>query len=180
MKITGRNLVVDDEPNATSAREKKVRDVMSRGVKTLGPCDTLYVAGERMTMEKVRHLPVVDQGRVVGVVAQRDLIQLGEASALGHASAGQKKVLRAIDVSAAMSEPPVTISPEATVHEAGAAMLEHEVGCLPVVEGGRLVGIVTQSDLRKSLVGSTGVATTRCGRPALPRAAFETRRRGAS
>jgi CBS domain-containing protein len=142
-----------------NTRDIKVRDVMSRGVKTLGRRDTLYVADERMAMEKIRHLPVVDQGRVVGVVAQSDLIQLGQASALGFATVGQKKLLRAIDVSEAMSEPPITISPEATVHEAGAAMLENEVGCLPVVESGRLVGIVTQGDLLRSPVGSTATAT---------------------
>jgi CBS domain-containing protein len=125
---------------------------MSRPVKTLGPDDSLYAADDLMTRAAVRHLPVVDRGGVVGVLSQRDLLEYGLASALGYTTLGARKLLRALHAQDAMSGPAVTTSPDATLHEAARLMLAGRLGCLPVVEEQRLVGIVTESDLLKGLV----------------------------
>lgn len=131
-----------------------IRDVMSHPVATVGRNDTLYMADDRMAARGIRHLPVVDNGRVIGVLSQRDLIELGTSSALGYATIGQKKVLRAIHAGDAMSEPAVTASPETTVRDAALTMIRRRLGCLPVVEGETLVGIVTARDLLRGLVAT--------------------------
>jgi CBS domain-containing protein len=62
--------------------------------------------------------------------------------------------LKTLRVKEVMSEPAITISPEATIKEAARLMIERKIGCLPVVEGGRLVGIVTETDILRHVVSS--------------------------
>ena len=61
-----------------------VKEIMTKDVSTLGRNDTLDVADDMMTLERIRHLPVLDEGRVVGVVSQRDLFRSALAAALGY------------------------------------------------------------------------------------------------
>src|SRR5215475_7961236 len=123
------------------------KNLMSKEVSTMGRNDTLDLADDIMTLERIRHLPVLDEGRVVGVVSQRDLFRSALAVALGYGEKAQKMLLRTISVKEVMSEPVITISPEATVQEVTRLMLEHKIGCLPVVEGHTLIGIVTETDI---------------------------------
>jgi CBS domain-containing protein len=124
-----------------------VKNVMTKEVSTLGRNDTLDLADEVMTLGRIRHLPVLDEGRVVGVVSQRDLFRSALAVALGYGENAQKRLLRTIRVKEVMSEPAITVSPEATAKEAARLMLEHKIGSLPVVDGHTLVGIVTETDI---------------------------------
>jgi CBS domain-containing protein len=128
-----------------------VTAVMTTRVATLDGNDTLDIADGVMTMARFRHLPVLEAGRVVGVVSQRDLFRSALAAALGFGSQGQTALLKSLRVKEVMSEPAVTIGPEANVAEAARTMLEHKIGCLPVVSDGRLAGIVTESDLLREL-----------------------------
>jgi CBS domain-containing protein len=135
-----------------SASDVKVKEVMTKEVSTLGRNDTLDIADNLMTLERIRHLPVLDEGRVVGVVSQRDLFRSALAAALGYGEKGQTMLLRTIRVKEVMHEPAITVSPEATAKEATRLMLEHKIGCLPVVEGRTLVGILTETDILRYLV----------------------------
>jgi CBS domain-containing protein len=135
-----------------SKSDPKVREMMTKEVSTLGRNDTLDLADDVMTLERIRHLPVLDEGRVVGVVSQRDLFRSGLAVALGYGERAQKMLLKTLRVKEVMSEPAITISPEATAKEAARLMLEHKIGCLPVVEGHALVGIVTETDILRHVV----------------------------
>jgi CBS domain-containing protein len=137
-----------------SQSDATVKDIMTTEVSTLGRNDTLDVADDLMTLERIRHLPVLDEGRVVGVVSQRDLFRSALAVALGYGENAQKKLLRTIRVKEVMHEPAITVSPEVTAKEAIRLMLEHKIGCLPVVEGHTLVGIVTETDILRSVVNS--------------------------
>ena len=128
-------------------REATVNEIMATKVSTLGRNDTLDLADEIMTMSRIRHLPVVDGGRVVGVVSQRDLFRSALAAALGYGERAQKILLKSLNVKEVMSEPAITIAPNVTVKEAARQMIEHKIGCLPVVEGYTLVGIVTETDI---------------------------------
>lgn len=130
----------------------RVSDIMTKEVRTLGRNDTLDLAQDLMAFERIRHLPVLDEGLVVGVVSQRDLFRSGLAIALGYGERAQQRLLKTLRVKEVMSEPPVTIAPDATVKEATRLMLEHKIGCLPVVERGALVGIVTETDLLRYLL----------------------------
>ena len=131
-----------------------VKDIMTKEVSTLGRNDTVDVADDLMTLERIRHLPVLDEGRVVGVVSQRDLFRSALAVALGYGENAQKKLLRTIRVKEVMHEPAITVSPEIAAKEAIRLMLEHKIGCLPVVEGHTLVGIVTETDILRSVVNA--------------------------
>ena len=128
-------------------REVTVNEIMATKVSTLGRNDTLDLADEIMTMSRIRHLPVVDGGRVVGVVSQRDLFRSALAVALGYGERAQKILLKSLNVKEVMSEPAITIGANGTVKEAARQMIEHKIGCLPVVEGYTLVGIVTETDI---------------------------------
>jgi CBS domain-containing protein len=130
----------------TSTRQ--VRDLMSRSVKTLGRNDELSLADALMRTERIRHLPVLsDSGEVAGIVSQRDLFFSGLMRALGYGSASRDRTLASVLVKEVMSEPVVTTTPGTPIAEAARVMVERKIGCLPVVEDGRLVGILSESDV---------------------------------
>ena len=131
----------------------KVNDIMTREVKTLGRNDTLDIARDVMALGRIRHLPVLDDGKVVGVVSQRDLFSAGLVAALGYGSRTQTTLLKTVNVKEVMSEPPITVSPEVRVKKAARLMMEKKIGCLPVVEGETLVGLVTETDLLRLIAG---------------------------
>lgn len=132
--------------------ETRIREVMTTAVKTLDPRDGLDRAQDLMVEHRIRHLPVVTtDGRVVGVVSRGDLFPQGLAGALGYGAVAQRKLLHVIEVKEVMSQPPLTVPPDARVWDAGTVMLERKIGCLPVVENGQLVGIVTEGDLLRCL-----------------------------
>jgi CBS domain-containing protein len=131
----------------------KVNDIMTREVKTLGRNDTLDIARDVMALGRIRHLPVLDDGKVVGVVSQRDLFSAGLVAALGYGSRTQTTLLKTVSVKEVMSEPPITVSPEVQVKKAARLMMEKKIGCLPVVEGETLVGLVTETDLLRLIAG---------------------------
>jgi acetoin utilization protein AcuB len=131
-----------------------VKEIMATRVRTLGRDDTLDLARELMTMGRFLHLPVLDEGRVVGVVSQHDLFRSAlMAAVLGFAQGAQKALLRTLRAKDVMSEPAITVPPEMTVEDAARLMLETKIGCLPVVEDGALVGLVTETDALRHFLG---------------------------
>jgi CBS domain-containing protein len=129
----------------------RVRDLMSKPVRTLGPNEPVAGADELMRMERIRHLPVLDEaGALCGIVSQRDLFRGALARALGDAESAQAKLLGLLRVKDVMNAPVVTASPDETVAEAAARMVEGKLGCLVVVEDGRMLGILTESDFVRS------------------------------
>ena len=101
-----------------------------------------------MRLGRVRHLPVVDDDdqTVVGIVTQRDLFRDALAQALGYGRHAQRKLLDTLSVKDVMATEVVTASPEASLVEAAKILTERKIGCLPVVENGKLVGILTEGD----------------------------------
>lgn len=125
----------------------QVRDLMSSEVVTLGRDETLDIADRIMSLGRIRHMPVLDaEGRLCGVVSQRDLFRGALASALGLPKATQARLLGALLVREVMNPQPITTTPDTPITEAAAVMLRSKVGCLPVLDGDRLVGILTESD----------------------------------
>jgi CBS domain-containing protein len=128
---------------------KTVRDIMATEVTTLGRNDSLQLAKDIMTLGRVRHFPVIDDGKVVGVVSQRDLYKASLGSVMKYGEKAQRAFLEGIVVKEIMSDPPITIASHASVQEAARLMMEKKIGCLPVLEGAQLVGIVTETDMLK-------------------------------
>jgi CBS domain-containing membrane protein len=129
-------------------KELKVRDVMTADPTTLKRNDKLTLAEDIMTLGRVRHLPVVDDDdqTVVGIVTQRDLFRDALAQALGYGKHAQRKLLDTLSVKDVMATEVVTSSPDASLVEAAKILTERKIGCLPVVENGKLVGILTEGD----------------------------------
>lgn len=128
---------------------KTVRDIMASEVTTLNRNDSLQLAKDIMSLGRVRHFPVVDDDKVVGVVSQRDLYKASLGSVMKYGEKAQRAFLEGIAIKEVMADPPITIAPHATVQEAARLMMEKKIGCLPVLEGPKLVGIVTETDMLK-------------------------------
>lgn len=129
-------------------KELKVCDVMTSDPATLKRNDKLTLADDIMRLGRVRHLPVIDDdgALLVGIVSQRDLFRDALAQALGYGRHAQQKILDTLAVKDVMATEVVTIKPDAPLVEAAKLLTERKIGCLPVVENGRLVGILTEGD----------------------------------
>ena len=128
-------------------RPATVRDLMTERIYTLGPHDDLEELYELMDDHRIRHVPVVDRdGDLVGLVSQRDLARgaLGPQDALPLSV--QQELLRRRKVREIMSTEIETVDPDVALDAAAQMMLESKIGCLPVVEGEHLVGILTEAD----------------------------------
>jgi len=123
-----------------------VRDIMSTPVEVLAVGDSLDLARHLMKMGRIRHLPVVDgDQRLIGLVTHRKLL----AAWVSHGDPKHERpraVAREIPVDMLMETNVVTASPDMLAAEAAAVLERKKIGCLPVVDGGKLVGIVTEAD----------------------------------
>jgi len=139
--------------------ETKVKDVMTREVRTVQRNDQLALADRLMRDERIRHLPVIDEaGDVCAVVSQRDLFRGALLRALGYGSRAEDAMLRQVVVKEAMSPAIFTTTPETPLAEAARVMIERKIGCLPVLEAGKLVGIVTETDFVRLIAEGTASA----------------------
>jgi CBS domain-containing membrane protein len=133
-------------PLAALDASLRVRDVMTREVRTLGPNDRLALAEELMKQGRFRHVVVVDGDRVAGVLSQRDIFHGALAWSLGQGRKAHEQLLAATPVKDVMATRVVAVDPDATLAEAAALLREHKIGCLPVVAGDALVGVLTEGD----------------------------------
>jgi acetoin utilization protein AcuB len=140
--------------------DTKVKEVMTRSPVTIGPDASLETAVELMKTKRIRHLPVVDtRGQLVGVVTDRDLrhalLSPAVAPLLGRTARRRlrslSRELAELRVRDVMTWVVTTTHPEASVAQAAVVMFEQRLGCLPVVKNGKLMGIVTEMDLLRSL-----------------------------
>ncbi len=132
--------------------QKMVRDIMAKNLVVLSRNEYLDLAKDIMTLGRIRHFPVVDGGELIGVVSQRDLYRASLGSVMQFGEKTQNEFLRTIVVKEVMSEPPVTISPDAPIKDAAHLMIDRKIGCLPVMEAGKLVGLITETDLLRELL----------------------------
>lgn len=129
-----------------------VRDSMVREVVTVSPETTAAQALGLCRERGIRHLPVLDEGRMVGLISDRDLRRA--TPALGDKN--RAAALEQIRVGDEMSREIATADPDDPIEQAAMSMHERKIGCLPVVEGDELVGILTASDVMAALVRLVG------------------------
>jgi acetoin utilization protein AcuB len=125
-----------------------VKDSMTREIVTLSPDETAGTALALCRERRIRHLPVLKEGRLVGIVSDRDL--RSATPALGDPA--RSAALQEILVEDVMARDVLTALPDDPIEHAANVMREERIGCLPVVEGGELVGILTSSDVMAALV----------------------------
>jgi len=136
-----------------SSRNLRVEDVMSRELFTLERNDKLSVADDLMKQKRIRHILVLDQeGALAGIVTQRDLFRGILLKSLGYGSRAEERLLDSLAIKDAMHDEVVTTTPDTPLADAARVMLEKKIGCLPVVEGDRLVGLVSEADFVKRFV----------------------------
>ncbi len=124
-----------------------VREHMTPNPITVEPRCSVAEAHRLMQEHGVRHLPVIDQSNLVGIITRGDIL---EASASDSGRLGlfpSDDIWATARVAELMTPNPVTISPDTTVLEAADLMFQHDIGSLLVVEEGRLVGIITETDI---------------------------------
>lgn len=124
-----------DDASKRRARDLAVGELMSRRITAIEEGNSLSLAHQLMLWSGIRHLPVVRDGKLVGLVSDRDLLRFNHAD------------LAVIRVGTAMSFPVETIDAEAPVSEASARMATGKIDCLPVLEAGHLIGILTSTDI---------------------------------
>ena len=130
----------------------QVRDSMSREIVTLSPDETAATALALCRERRIRHLPVLKEGTLVGIVSDRDL--RSSTPALGDPA--RAAVLQEVLVQDVMATEVVSVHPDDPIEQAANTMRERRIGCLPVLDGDELVGIVTASDVMDALVYLVG------------------------
>jgi CBS domain-containing protein len=127
--------------------QMKVRNIMAAELVTLRVDEELSLASDIMNLARIRHLPIVEGERLVGIISQRDLFRASLASVMGHDYAETREHLKSVAIRDAMVKEVITVEPDTDIQGAGRIMLEKKIGCLPVVEDDRLVGLVTETDI---------------------------------
>jgi CBS domain-containing protein len=129
----------------------RVEDVMTREVMTLGPEDTLREAVNVVQRYRIRHIPIVEGRRLIGIVTDRDIKRATPSLYGGVSQDDFNRTLDDLSLAQVMTRDPLTVRPAADVKDAVALLIDRKYGALPVVDGEELVGIVSDIDLLRVL-----------------------------
>ena len=137
-----------------------VKEYMSTNVITCTP-DTLVLDAQKlMDMHNIRRLPVVDKGKLIGIVTQDRIREVSPSPATSLTVWELNYLIAKMKIKDVMVKNTVTIGPDATVEEAAALGQKHRIGALPVVDKGKLVGIITTTDLFRIMTEAFGFGRT--------------------
>ncbi len=114
--------------------------------------DELSLAHDIMSLGRIRHLPVVEGSKLVGIISQRDLFKASLASVLDDDYDKNREHLKSIKIKEIMVKDVISVPPDMNLREAGRILLKEKIGCLPVVENDRLIGLLTETDLLSFLI----------------------------
>lgn len=114
--------------------------------------DELSLAHDIMSLGRIRHLPVVEGSKLVGIISQRDLFKASLASVLDDDYDKNREHLKSIKIKEIMVKDVISVAPDMNLREAGRILLKEKIGCLPVVENDRLIGLLTETDLLSFLI----------------------------
>lgn len=124
-----------------------VGDLMTTQLFTLLESDSLYTAKQIMEMARVRHVPIVDADEnFIGLITHRDMLALAVSKLSDIDSSTQDELDAGIPLREIMRTDVAVVAPGTLLRDAAQQLLEHKYGCLPVVDGGRLTGIITEAD----------------------------------
>jgi len=134
-----------------------VSDWMTRKVFTVGPDDYLSDALALMKEKCVKHVPVLKGGRLKGIISDRDIRDYSPSKATSLDIYELHYLLANTKIKEIMRTKIVSTSPDTPIEEAAMIMMDQNIGCLPVLEGGEIVGIISDMDIFHALVDITGV-----------------------
>ncbi len=133
-------------------RRHFAKDWMTPDPVTIDPHTTLPEANRLMRECNIRRLPVIEKGKLVGIVTLGDIREASPSNATALSIYELNYLLARLTVGEMMTKDPFTISPDTSIEAAARLMLDHKIGSLPVVSDGRLIGIITESDIFRLLV----------------------------
>lgn len=132
----------------------RIADIMRKTVITVNPTTQIGEALLLLRANRIRHLPVIERDILVGIVSDRDLRDALPSRLLTHDDDGTVLHKPVADI---MNKQVITAHPLDFIEDAALQIYEHKIGSLPIVEGNRLVGMITESDLFSSLIELFGV-----------------------
>ena len=131
----------------TNGKEGAVTQIMMGSPVTLGPEDTLDLANDVISLGRIRHIPVVDAGRLVGLLSERDLMGAAASHVFRLKQKSKSALLKSVLIRDVMKKRVVTVAPETSIKDAAHLMADKKIGCVPVVSDGAIVGLVTTTDI---------------------------------
>ena len=135
----------------------RIRDVMTKNPVTIDS-ETLVLDAQKVMKENnIRRLPIVDKGKLVGIITQHDLLEASPSPATSLSIHELNYLLAKMKVKEIMKKTPVTITSDTPFEEALKIGQEKKIGSFPVVDNGKLVGIVTESDIVRFLTRALGL-----------------------
>ncbi len=129
-----------------------VRDYMTPNPITISKKTGIYEALQIMKNYKIRQLPVVSEGKLAGIVTEKDLLTVSPSPATSLSVHELNYLLAKMTVAEVMVKNPITVTPKTTLEEAAVLMREHKINSVPVLDGDRLVGIITVTDIFDALI----------------------------
>jgi acetoin utilization protein AcuB len=130
---------------------------MKRDPVTVSPEDSFRHAMTLIRQKGIRHLPVVEEGGLVGILTDRDIRQASPSPATSLEIHELHYLLEKVKIREIMTRKVHTVTPGTPIEEAARLMLTHRIGGLPVLEAGRLVGIITETDILTAFVDVMGI-----------------------
>jgi CBS domain-containing protein len=130
-----------------NGKEGVVREIMMGSPVTLKPDDTLDLANDVISLGRIRHIPVLEDGRLVGLLSERDLIGAAATTIFGLKQKSKSALLKNVLIKDVMKKRVFTVKPETPIKEAAHLLAEKKIGCVPVVSNDTLVGLVTTTDI---------------------------------
>jgi len=128
-------------------KNQPISSIMTQEVITLSLKDSLYSAEKRMKTNHIRHMPVVDEDKLIGLISLSDLQRISFIDAYSKEGTEDTPVYNMLSIKDMMIKNPLTASPKTTILEVSKLLASKEFHSLPVVDDGKLVGIITTTDL---------------------------------
>ena len=136
-----------------NGKEGVVREIMMGSPVTLKPEDSLDLANDVISLGRIRHIPVVDGSRWVGIVTERDLIGAAASQIFGLKNKSKSALLKSVKIKEVMKKRVITAAPNTPIKEVAHLMADKKIGCVPVVSDGVVVGLVTTTDILRYVEG---------------------------
>jgi CBS domain-containing protein len=136
-----------------NGKQGVVKEIMMGSPVTLGPNDSLDLASDVISLGRIRHIPVLDKGRLVGLLSERDLMGAAANRIFGLKQKNRSALLKSVPIKEVMKKRVLTMAPDTPIKEAARLMAEKKIGCVPVLSAGILVGLVTTTDILRYVEG---------------------------
>ena len=136
-----------------NGKEGVVREIMMGSPVSLKPEDRLDLANDIISLGRIRHIPIVDDGRLVGILSERDLIGAAATHIFGLKQKSKSALLKNFSIKDVMKKRVLTVGPDTAIKDAASIMQKKKIGCLPVVTDGAVIGLVTTTDILRYVEG---------------------------